>query len=70
MNRVTIDSQACKGCALCTVCPKKIVVIDQDSLNAKGYNPVKVIDIEQCTACGICAIVCPDSAIMVEKEVA
>jgi len=70
MNRVTIDSHACKGCALCTVCPKKIVVIDRESLNAKGYNPVKVINIEECIACGVCAIICPDSAITVEKGVA
>jgi len=70
MNRVTIDSQVCKGCLLCTVCPKKIVVIDRESLNAKGYNPVKVINMENCIACGICAMMCPDSAIKVEKELA
>jgi 2-oxoglutarate ferredoxin oxidoreductase subunit delta len=70
MNGVTIDSQVCKGCALCTVaCPRKIVEIDRESLNAKGYNPAKVISIDKCIACGMCAIMCPDSAIMVEKEV-
>jgi 2-oxoglutarate ferredoxin oxidoreductase subunit delta len=69
MNRVTIDSRVCKGCALCTIaCPKKIVVMNQDVLNEKGYHPAIVVDIEKCIACGMCAIICPDSAIKVEKE--
>lgn len=68
-NRVTIDKNICKGCALCTVaCPKKIVAIDTEQLNEKGYNPARVIDIEKCIACAMCAIMCPDSAIKVEKE--
>ena len=69
MNRVTIDSGVCKGCSLCiSVCPKKILVINKDFVNEKGYNPSSVIDMEPCIACGMCAIMCPESAIKVEKE--
>ncbi len=64
-----INGDVCQGCALCTVvCPKKIVLIDRDSLNAKGYNPVKISDMDNCIACAMCAMMCPDSAIKVEKE--
>ena len=69
MNRVTIDSGVCKGCALCTLpCPKKIVVLNQDVINEKGHHPAMVTDMAECIACGMCAIICPDSAIKVEKE--
>jgi len=68
-NRVTVNENLCKGCGLCVVaCPKKIVQLDRDRLNASGYNPAAVTDIAQCTACTMCAIMCPDSAIKVEKE--
>lgn len=68
-NRVTVDEQVCKGCGLCAaVCPRKIMQIDRDTLNEKGYNPSRCIDFERCTACAMCAIICPDSAITVEKS--
>lgn len=68
-NRVIVSEDVCKGCGLCTAaCPKQIMVIDRDKLNAKGYNPAKVSDIEKCIACAMCAMMCPDSAIKVEKE--
>lgn len=68
-NRVTIESEVCKGCGLCVAsCPKDVLELDKDSLNAKGYNPATVRDIDACIACAMCAIICPDSAIKVEKE--
>lgn len=70
LGRVVIDERYCKGCGLCTVaCPKKIVELDSSRLNAKGYNPAFVTDMEQCIACAMCATMCPDNAIQVEKEV-
>ncbi len=66
---VMIDQAKCKGCNLCvTVCPVKILELDQHQVNAKGYNPATVIA-EKCIACGSCALICPDSCITVEKEV-
>lgn len=68
-SNVTIDAKTCKGCGLCAAaCPKKIIRLDNDVLNAKGYHPASVFDMGQCTACAICAVICPDSAIKVEKE--
>ena len=44
MAKVTISENVCKGCGLCTtVCPKKIVVLAHDILNAKGYHPARGI---------------------------
>ena len=68
-SRVTIDQAACKGCSLCVVaCPKQIMILNREKLNAKGYNPAVVVEVQKCTACAMCAIICPDSAIKVEKE--
>ena len=68
-NRVTIDEIICKGCDLCVAtCPKKIMELNKDKLGPKGYHPAMVTDIEACTACAMCAIICPDSAIKVERE--
>lgn len=69
MNRVTIDTQLCKGCSICVAsCPKKVMELNRDVINDKGYSPAMVTDEEKCIYCGICAIMCPDSAITVEKE--
>ncbi len=68
MAKVTISENICKGCGLCTAaCPKKIVVLAQDILNAKGYHPAKVSDMSRCIGCAMCATMCPDCAIKVER---
>jgi len=71
MNKVIFNVDRCKGCGLCvTACPKKIVVLSQDTLNSKGYHPAQVIDAAKCIACAMCATMCPDAVITVIKEVA
>jgi len=49
------------------VCPKKIVALDTSRINAKGYNPAYVTDMDQCIACGFCAMMCPDLVIRVDR---
>lgn len=67
-NEVIIKEAVCKGCGLCTAaCSKGILELDRGRLNAKGYNPAVLRHPEKCVACGMCAIMCPDSAINVIK---
>lgn len=67
-GKVTFDENRCKGCELCTtVCPVKIVVMDKDKINVKGYHPATVKEMDKCTACGSCARICPDVVIKVER---
>ena len=70
MNKVTFNTERCKGCSLCvTVCPKHIIELDVHQLNSKGYHPAKITDQEKCIACAMCATMCPDCVIKVEKDV-
>lgn len=69
MNKVTFNTERCKGCGLCIeACPKKILEIARDVLNAKGYHPARMTTQEKCIACAMCAVMCPDCVIKVEKD--
>ncbi len=67
---ILIDADRCKGCELCpTVCPQSVIVIDENTLNDKGYHPAMLVDPEgNCTGCAICAVICPDVCITVYRE--
>ena len=68
MASVTINAELCKGCSLCvSACPKKIIALDDQSFNARGFHPARVVDEPACIACAFCAIMCPDTVITVEK---
>lgn len=67
-GKVTFNVDRCKGCELCVAaCPKKIIKMNKTKINAKGYHPAYIEEIEECIACGMCATICPDSVITVEK---
>ncbi len=68
MARITISIDLCKGCGLCTlVCPKKILILDAETINEKGYNPAVCTDMDACIGCANCARMCPDTCITVER---
>lgn len=68
MAQLTFNTEMCKGCGLCVeACPKGLIIIDRNSLNAKGYNFASISDMTACTGCAFCARTCPDCVIKVEK---
>ena len=70
MAKVTFNEALCKGCGLCVgACPKKIVALAGERLNAKGYHPACVENdvMGKCIGCAFCATMCPDCVITVEK---
>jgi len=63
---VVIDTERCKGCAVCTTaCPNKVIALSA-KVNAKGYNYLEMVN-DNCTGCTNCAIVCPDGIITVYR---
>ncbi|HHU06231.1 MAG TPA: 4Fe-4S binding protein [Clostridiales bacterium] len=68
MAKITVNENLCKGCELCVkACPKGIIALSQERINAKGYHPAELLDESKCTGCSSCAIMCPDVAITVER---
>ena len=66
-GKIIIDTERCKGCALCVpVCPKNCIVISKHS-NKTGYFPVQANNIN-CTGCAACAIICPEAIIEVHLD--
>jgi 2-oxoglutarate ferredoxin oxidoreductase subunit delta len=65
---IQIDTELCKGCAICTsFCPKELISLS-DQLNAAGYQYAVCGDSGQCTGCAICALVCAEVAIEVYRD--
>ena len=59
---VFVFSKWCKGCNICVdLCPKETLLLGPD-LKAFQAKP------EDCIACGICELHCPDLAIFVVKK--
>ena len=69
MVKITINEELCKGCGLCArACPKNLIELSKTKLNAKGYHPAVINDVEKCIACASCARTCPGVVIHIEKD--
>ena len=68
MAKLSILTDRCKGCGLCVdACPVHIIELDHARMTPKGYHPAHCIDLDACTGCMSCAVMCPDVAITVER---
>ena len=68
MIEIIISPAYCKGCSICIdFCPRDVLQSSKD-INAKGYRLPVVCDIDACTQCQLCVIVCPDLAIAVTPK--
>lgn len=65
---VVVDTEKCKGCAVCiAVCPFDVLALSKE-VNPKGYQYAINFHPDACTGCANCAIVCPDSCITVYRQ--
>ena len=64
---IKIDFERCKGCGLCIENCSKNVLETSNIPNNKSYFPIQVKYQEKCTGCSNCAIMCPDTAIMINR---
>ena len=70
MSYIKIDDSKCKSCYLCVDdCPKKLIKVGEKT-GSLGENIVEFKDDKkECLGCAMCAMVCPDIAIVgVYKE--
>lgn len=68
MVKMSVNEERCKGCGLCTTaCAKKLVALRKDKRNKKGYFPAYCTDEAACVSCAMCAMMCPECAITIEK---
>lgn len=67
--KITIPKERCKGCGLCvTFCSKKVIEMSKEKeTNEKSYRFARVVNIEDCTGCTNCCIVCPDVCIEIKE---
>lgn len=65
---ITIDTERCKGCDLCThACPKGLISLSP-TVNIKGYHYAVQTDWHGCNGCSCCGISCPDGCISVYRK--
>lgn len=68
-GRVEIFTEACKSCLYCVnTCPSHVLGTTS-AVNSKGYQYAVPVKHEECVGCAMCAVICPDAAITVYREV-
>ncbi|MBU8848956.1 MAG: 4Fe-4S binding protein [Desulfobacterales bacterium] len=66
VKEINIDHNVCKGCHLCIdQCPNNVLEVSRNR-NTKGYLMPIAAKTDDCIACMLCEMICPDLAISVE----
>lgn len=69
MSYVTVDTEKCKGCAICArFCHNEVLELSKDANSSGAFYPVlleKGKKGKSCNGCANCAVVCPDMCIEV-----
>jgi 2-oxoglutarate ferredoxin oxidoreductase subunit delta len=68
MIEIVINPDYCKGCSICIAfCNRKVLQLS-NQINSKGYILPEAVNLDACTQCKLCEIVCPDLAIAVTDK--
>ncbi len=63
---IMVDTEKCKGCAVCLdKCPTSTIELSEN-VNSKGYHYMQNMH-DECVGCTNCAVVCPDGVITVYR---
>lgn len=65
---IVVDTNRCKGCALCIEACSQDVIAMAKKVNVSGYPFIEVVKAEACVGCAACGIVCPDGCITVYRK--
>jgi 2-oxoglutarate ferredoxin oxidoreductase subunit delta len=66
--RIDISENLCKGCDICIeFCPLE-VFDNSDKLSRRGYYIPVIAKPEECNACRLCELLCPELAIIIEGK--
>ncbi|MBR6978776.1 MAG: 4Fe-4S binding protein [Prevotella sp.] len=68
-GQILVNTNRCKGCALCIeACNKGVIALADKKVNVSGYPYIEAVNPENCIGCAACAIVCPDGCITVYRK--
>ena len=65
---IHVQEERCKGCFYCVeFCPNDVLGRSH-RYNHKGYHPPDVVHADDCYACHLCEILCPEFAITIQES--
>lgn len=66
-GEIVINREGCFGCGYCAEFCSRGCILMGDTINSLGYVVPEFLRPENCTACAVCAWMCPQSVIEVYK---